>query len=60
MDKNYKIYQEAEYIICAPEEIRKVQYDVVLIAVKDYETARSIMENAVALGVNEEKLVWVK
>lgn len=60
IDKNYEKFENSKCKISAPDDIRKKEYDVVLIAVKDYEVAKNMKDNAIALGVDEEKLVWVK
>lgn len=57
VDQQYEKYQE-EYPVKAIEELERVAYDVLLIAVKSETLAENIKEELIARGVEKEKIVW--
>lgn len=59
VDRNYEKFQGNECGIYSPDKLKEQEYDVILIAVKDFEVAKAMKENAIVLGATEEQLVWV-
>lgn len=57
-DKNWRTYADSSLPILSPEQIRDVEYDYVIIAVKRRELAREIGEELAGLGIHEKKILW--
>lgn len=59
IDKNYKNIQKLwNEIIYSPDNINKVEYDYILIAVKNKKTAMEIFQELRALGIDGDKILW--
>lgn len=58
VDTNYMNYQRDDCYIEAPEIIRRISFDFIIIAVDDYYTAKEIILFLNELGVKKEKIVW--
>jgi glycosyltransferase involved in cell wall biosynthesis len=56
VDKNFA--ELSEYDVRAPEELKNVQYDYVVIAVYDSDAAREIADRLRSLGVPGDKIIW--
>lgn len=57
-DKNFK---DGSHIICiSRERLKEINYDIILIAVKSMVTADEIKRDLIELGVDEEKILWMK
>ena len=60
VDKNYKLYRAKGYAVDTPEELKKDDYDGVLIAVSRKEQAQEIEKNLIEMGIANEKIHWRK
>lgn len=60
VDKQYQRYQYAYREVLDVDSIRSVQYDNILLAVKDYQIAEEIREELIGMQVPAEKIIWVK
>ena len=57
-DKNF---QDVTYPLCIQrEQLNEMDYDIIIIAVKDFKVAEEIKEELAALGIKDNKLVWIK
>ena len=57
-DKNYR-NMRGEEKISDPLMIHNIPYDYVLIAVKNEKTAEEIKDELIAIGIDENKIVWI-
>lgn len=57
-DSSFKDYESQEYKIANPMEIINVEYDHIVIAVKDKKTAIIILNHLIGMGVIKEKIIW--
>ena len=60
VDKNYKFYQEIGMPVVSPDEILKVEYDLIYIAVGDVALAEKIRKNLLVWKISDEKIIWRK
>ncbi|TCL58116.1 glycosyltransferase involved in cell wall biosynthesis [Kineothrix alysoides] len=58
LDKNFEEYQQQKYDVKMPEDIVKWDYDFVLIANTDSKVSNTIKNDLIALGVEQEKILW--
>lgn len=58
VDRDYEAYAKAGYPVRSPEEIPDLQYDLILIAIEDGDTAAKIKDGICAKGISEEKVIW--
>lgn len=59
-DKKWKDYKRARYQIDSPEKIKNVEFDYIVIAVKNKKTAEEIKEELVVAGIPENKILWIE
>lgn len=57
-DQNYERPEMQMKRIVSPEQLCSAEYEYVLIAVKNVETAEEIRENLIKIGIAEEKIIW--
>lgn len=58
VDRDYEAYAKAGYNVCGPEELSGLQYDLILIAIEDGDTAAKIKDGICSKGISEEKIIW--
>ena len=58
VDKDYAKYVEKGYEVYAPKDIKNITYDVILIAVYDFNIVQSIIDELTAMGINKDKIIW--
>lgn len=58
VDQNYTNLMTEDHIIQSPDILRDMEFDYVVIAVKNEKTVLEIKENLKELGINEQKVVW--
>lgn len=59
VDKKYEELQKT-YKVDDPRKIKEVKFDYIIISVLREETARSIKEELIEMGVQKEKIRWIK
>ena len=57
-DQNYETLKMHNEQISSPDQLRSAEYDYVLIAVKNIETALEIRESLIEKGISKEKIIW--
>ena len=60
IDENYKKYNDNLYEIQSPEEIKNIEYDIILIAVSEEINALGIKEKLKQEVIEEDKIYWRK
>lgn len=60
VDAKYQEYQKAGLEIHSPDDIKKIEYDVVYIAVDSPDTADDIKRNLLKLNVKSENIIYSK
>lgn len=58
VDENYKNLMKEEHIIQSPDILRNLEFDYVVIAVKNEKVALEIQENLIKLGIKRQKVIW--
>lgn len=58
VDKSWKSFQEKGFIVENPQKIADIEYDWIILAVKDSEVAGSIKAELCELGAPEQKIIW--
>lgn len=58
LDGNYKYWHKLGFDVSPPEEIKKADYDIVLLAVSDLNVMNNMKSYLVGAGVEEDKIVW--
>ena len=58
VDKNFSKYHYKEGKVNPVENLQSADYDLILIAIKDEEVAKQIIDNLVEMGVDREKCYW--
>lgn len=59
-DKKYEEFQNHNLSVSSPENIKRVPYDYVVIAIENENIAKSVCEELIALGVERKKIVWTE
>jgi len=59
-DKAYKELQNKGYKVVSIEEALKDEYDYIVIAIENEETASSIIKEFLIRGIEQEKIIWEK
>jgi len=59
-DKDFERYQKDNWPVASPQEMKRVDCEVVLLGVKDEALAMKIKEDLVNQGINEEWFLWKK
>lgn len=59
VDKNYSKYNYKEGKVKSIENMRELDYDIVLIAVRDELVAKEIKSSLINSGVESKKLYWI-
>ncbi len=57
-DKKWREYSDSPFPISSPEGIRDVEYDYIIIAVKQKELAERIREELEETGADREQILW--
>lgn len=60
IDKKYEQYREYGYDVSAVQSVMEVEYDHILLAVYNENTAEEISRELQKLGIKTEKILWVK
>ena len=60
VDKNYSYYQSKGMDVYSIEKLLEIDYDVILITVKDENSRKEIKDNLIKLGINEKKFFEYK
>lgn len=58
VDKSWNTFQEKGFTVENPRKIADIEYDWIILAVKDSEVAGSIRTELCELGVPEQKIIW--
>ena len=58
VDKNFAKYHYREGEVHPIDNVQNADYDLVLIAVKDKEIAKQIVDNLIKMGVDKAKCYW--
>lgn len=58
VDKNALKYQNDYTDISEPDILKKLDYDMLIIAVKDYQLAKQIEKELIKQGISEGKITW--
>ena len=58
VDKNAFKYQNDYADISEPDNLGKLDYDILIIAVKDYQLAKQIEKELIKQGISESKITW--
>lgn len=57
VDKNWEKIQ-AEANVCSIDNIMKVDYDVILIAIQDEKRACDVISDLIGMGINRNRIIW--
>nr|WP_297705468.1 glycosyltransferase family 2 protein [uncultured Butyrivibrio sp.] len=57
-DKNYSALKEQGYPVESPEDIMRVAYDYVVVAIEGKQNYEQIKDELIALGVSEDQILW--
>lgn len=60
VDKRYMQYRECGYDVCAVQAIEEQEYDYILLAIYNKNVAKEIIDELKVIGVEEEKIIWIK
>lgn len=60
VDKNFKKYNYKEREVHSINNLKNLEYDLVLIAVKRQKMAEQIMNELILMGIDRDKLYWSK
>lgn len=58
VDQSWQSFQEKGFLVDSPDRIHEVEYDQIILAVKDNSIAESMKEKLCAQGVPKERVVW--
>lgn len=58
VDQKWQSFQKKGFGIDSPDRIHEVEYDQIVLAVKDEPIAKNIKMELCAQGISEEKIVW--
>lgn len=58
VDKNYKKYQEEELDVQPLEHIHEIEYDYILVAVRNQKVFQEIKEELVGIGISKDDIIW--
>ena len=58
VDKNAFKYKNDCAEVSEPERLKEIEYDILIIAVKDYELAEQIKKELIEQGISENKITW--
>lgn len=58
VDKDWKNYQNKGFHVNAPDRIREIEYDYIILAVKDKHVADKIKQDLCENGIPAEKILW--
>lgn len=58
VDQDYENYKDSPIKVGSVDDLKNTEYDIIIIAVYSKETAESIRENLIDLGVESRKIIW--
>lgn len=60
VDKNWEVYNKEGKNIVSIDDIGKVEYDVIFIAISDEEVVGEVKKELISKGIKDELLIWNK
>lgn len=60
VDKKYEQYQRLGLHVYGIEKIAEIEYDYIIVAIYNDETAHAISDSLISLGIAKEKILWKK
>ncbi len=60
IDKNYQYLSKSGYCISAPENVKDMEFDCIVIAMENENAADSVKTYLENMGISKEKIVWKK
>ena len=58
VDMNYKQYQKWGLEVCSVDDIKRIEFDYIVIAISDYSIVRKIIQSLINEGITEKAIVW--
>lgn len=60
VDKNCEVYNKEGKNVASIDDIGKVEYDVIFIAISDEEVVGEVKKELISKGIKDELLIWNK
>ena len=60
VDRNFKSYNYDEFKVNSIEHLMQIDYDIIVVAINNEQTAHQVTESLIALGIDREKIIWKK